>query len=131
MPAVPVESVDQLDLFPVHCSEAGVQVHDAAEDGDGHPRNDDRGRRGAQPDDEQRGEGGFRQAVEHDQVRLQDLREPAAAPQEDCGKDARKCDKEETDDGLVERHPYVEENGAVHHHFPEAGAYPCGTAEDE
>lgn len=124
MSAVPVEGVDQLDLFLVHRGKAGVQVHDAAEEGDGHSCNDDRGRRGAQPDDEQWGEGGFWKAVEHDQVRLQDLREPAAAPQKDCGENAHKCDKKETGNGLVERHPYVEEDGAVQHHIPEAGADP-------
>ena len=131
MSAVSVEGVDQLDLFLIHCGEAGIQVHDASEESHGHSGYDDRGRRSAEPDDEQRSKGGFWQAVQNHHIGLQYLREPAAAPQQDRSEDTDKCDKEETGNGLIEGYPYMKEDGPVHYHFPEAHADLGRAAEDE
>ena len=120
--AVSVEGVDQLDLFLIHCGEAGVQVHDASEESHGHSGYDDRGRRSAEPDDKQRSKGGFWQAVQNHHIGLQYLREPAAAPQQDCGENADKCDKKKTGNCFIEGYPYMKKDGTVHYHFPETHA---------
>ena len=131
MPAVTVEGVDQFDLLFVDGREAGIQVHDAAEYGHGHTGHDDGGRRGAQPYDEKRRQCGLRQAVQDDQVGLQNLRETPAAPEQHGGEDADSGHQQETDNGFIQGDADVEENGPVHGHFIKAQCDPGGAAEDK
>lgn len=131
VPAVPVECIYELDLFLVHGGEAGIQVHDAAEDRDGHSSDDDGCGRGAQPYDQQRRERGLGQAVQDYEIRFQYFGEFPAAPQEHRDKDAEQCDKQEADNGLVQCDPYVQEDRAVQHHFPETQGDPGRAAENK
>lgn len=131
VPPCSVQGIDEFDLFPVNSGEAGVQVHDTAEDCHGHTGNDDGRWGGAQPHDEQRRECGFRQAVQDDQIRLEYLGKFPAAPEENSGKEAEQCDKQETDNGFVQSDADVQENGAVSNHFPEAQSNLGRAAEDK
>ena len=126
-----MEGVDQFDLLFVNRCEAGIQVHDAAEYGHGHTGHDDGGRRGAQPHDEEGRKRGLRQAVQDDQVWLQDLREAPAAPEQYSGEDADGGHQQETDNGFIQADADVEENGPVHGHLVKALCDPGGAAEDK
>ena len=131
VPSVSVEGIDELDLFLVHSGEAGIQVHDTAEDRDGHSGDNDGRGRGAQPYDQQRRERGFGQAVQDYEIRFQYFGEFPAAPQEHCDKDTEQCDKQEADNGFIQCDPYVNEDRAVQHHLPETQGDPGRAAENK
>ena len=131
MPPRPVQGIDQLDLFPVDSGEAGVQVHDTAEYRHGHAGDDDGRGGGAQPYDKKRCEGGFRQAVQDDQIGLQYLGELPAAPEKDSDKDAEQCDEQEADNGFIQCDADMQEDRAVCDHFPKAESDLGRTAEDK
>lgn len=126
-----MQGIDEFDLLPVYRDEAGIQVHDAAEDRHGHASDDDGRRGGAQPYDEQRCKRRFRQAVQDDKIGLQYLGQFPAAPQEDGDQDAEQCDQQKTDDGLIQCDPDMQEDRTVQYHFPEAQGNPGRTAEDK
>ena len=71
----PVSSRDRINLIWSGSIEENsvVECQDRAEDSDRDGGNDDRADVAPKPDDENRGEGGFRQTVEHDEIRLQNL----------------------------------------------------------
>ena len=131
MPPVSVQGIDQFDLLLVYGGEAGIQVHDAPEYGDGHAGHDDGSGGCAQPYDQQRRQCGFWQTVEHDEIGLQDFRQPAAAPEQDGRKHAEHGDQQEACDCLVECNADVQEDGAIQHHIPEAQRNAGRTAEDK
>ena len=54
VPPCSVQGIDEFDFFPVNSGEAGVLVHDTAEDCHGHTGNDEVRWGGAQPSDEKR-----------------------------------------------------------------------------
>ncbi len=110
VPAVSVECIDEFDLFLVYGGEAGIQVHDAAEDRDGHSGDNDGCGRGAQPYDQQWRERGLGQAVQDYEIRFHYFGEFPAAPQEHSDKDAEQCDKQEADNGLIQCDSYVQED---------------------
>lgn len=128
---VPMQGVDQFDLFPVHGRKAGIQIHDAAEYCHGHAGYDNSGRGGAQPHDEKRGQRRLGQAVEDDQIGFQDFRQTAAAPEQHSGKNADYRHKQETDDGFIQGDANVEKDGPVFCHFIKAEHNPERAAEDK
>lgn len=105
MPLVPAQGIDQLDLLLVHPDKAGIQVQDAPEDRHRHSGHDDGGLGGAQPYDQERRKGGLGQAVEHYQIRVQDLRQLAAAPEQHCRQDTDEGGQKEAGNGLIQGTP--------------------------
>ena len=131
MPACSVQGVDQFDLFLIYGGKAGIQVHDAAEDRHRHACCDDRRRGGAEPHDEQRRKCGFRQAVQDDEVGFQYLGQFPAAPQKDSDENTAQRYQKKTDDRLIQRNSDMQEDRAVHYHFPKAQGDLRRTAEDK
>ena len=125
------QGADELQLLRVHAAEGGVEGEDAPEDGHGHAGHDDGPCAGSQPDDEERGQGGFGQAVEDNHVGVQHLREARAKPEDDRRQHADGGDQEEACDCLQERHPHMAEDAAVPGHTGKAEGDLRGAAEDE
>ncbi len=94
--AAAAQGVDQLDLFLVRVPEGSIHADDTAEDGDGHAGDDDGPGIGAQPDDQQRRQGGFGQTVQDDQPGFQDLRECTGEPEDRGGQEADQNDQSKT-----------------------------------
>lgn len=74
VPPAAAQCMDQSDLLRVHLLESRIETDDGAEYRHGHAGYNDGAGAGAQPYDEQRRQGRFRQAVEHHQIGLQYLR---------------------------------------------------------
>ena len=131
VPAIPVECIDEFDLFFVNRGKTGVQVHDAPEYGDGHTGYDDCCRGSTKPYDQKRRQCGFRQTVQYYQIGFQYFGKPAAAPEQNRDQDTGECYKQETYDRLIQCNADMQEDRPVQHHLPEAKCDPGGTAEDK
>lgn len=128
---VPVEGVDQHDLIRVDFGKFGIEVQYASEDRNGHSGNDDGCAVCAEPDNKQRGKGGFWQAVQHHQIRLQDFGKLPKEPEKDGDKKAEEDYQDKTDQGFVKSHSDMTENTAVTGHFQKTQGNPGRTAENE
>ena len=131
MEPVPVEGVDQHDLIRVDFGKFRIKIQDASEDRNGHAGNDDGCAVCAEPDNEKRGKGGFWQAVQHHQIRLQDFRKLPKEPEKDGDKKAEEDYQDKTDQGFVKSHSDMTENTAVTGHFQKTQGNPGRTAENE
>ena len=131
MKPVSMKGVDEHDLIGIYFGKFGVKVQDTSEDRNGHSGNDDGCAVCTEPDDEQRGEGGFWQAVQHHQIRLQDFRKLPEEPEKDGDKKAEEDYQNKTDQGFVKGYSDMAENTAVTGHFQKTQGNPGGAAEDE
>lgn len=125
------KGIDQLDLLLVYPGKAGIQVQDAAEDRNRHSGRDDGSLVGAKPYDQERRKGGFGQAVEDHQVRIQDFGQLGAAPEQYRRQDTDEGGQQEAGNGLIQSAPEMQENALVFRHFPKTKGYLRGTAENE
>ncbi len=131
MEPVSVEGVDQHDLIRVDFGKFGIEVQDAPEDRNRHSSNDNCCAVCAEPDNKQRGKGGFWQAVQHHQIRLQDFGKLPEEPEKDGDKKAEEDYQDKTDQGFVKSHSDMTENTAVTGHFQKTQGNPGRTAENE
>ena len=75
-----LQGVDQLALVRIGFRKSGVQVQDGPEQRHGDAGYDNGFDVRAQPYNEKRSQGGFGQAVQNDQIRLQDFGNSASVP---------------------------------------------------
>lgn len=99
--AVAPEGVDQGDFLRVYGGEAGVQVQNAAEDGNRHSGYNDSGFICAEPYNKEWGKRRFRQAVQYHEVGVQYLGEPLREPQENSHQNTEYNDQNKTDQCFV------------------------------
>lgn len=131
MEPVSVQGVDEHDLIRIHFGKFGIEVQDASKDRNRHSGYNDRCAVRSEPDNEQRGEGGFRQAVENHQIGFQDFRQLPEEPEKDGDKEAEEDHQNKTDQGFIKGSSDVPEDTAVCRHFPETQDDPGRTAENE
>ena len=131
VPPCAPQSVDQRDLLIVHLLEARVEADDGAEDRHGHAGHDDGPGAGAQPDDEKRRQGRFRQAVEHHQVGLQYLGQLPGVPQQRGHQEAERDHQQEAQHRLQQRHADVGEHGIVPDLVHKAARHAAGAGEEK
>ena len=110
---------------------AGVEADDGAEDGDGDAGDDDGRRPGAEPDDEQRGECGFRQTVQDDQIRLQNLRQLSGVPEQRRDQQTEADHEQEARNGLEQGDADVREHMVCTKLFDEAQHHAARTGKEE
>ena len=131
MKPVSVKCIDEHDLIGIYFGKFGVKVQDTSEDRNRHSGYNDRCAVCTEPDDEQRGEGRFWQAVQDHQIRLQDFRKLPEEPEKDGDKKAEEDHQDKTDQGFVKGYSNMTENTAVTGHFQKTQGNPGRAAENE
>ena len=131
MKPVSVKCIDEHDLIGIYFGKFVVKVQDTSEDRNRHSGYNDRCAVCTEPDDEQRGEGRFWQAVQDHQIRLQDFRKLPEEPEKDGDKKAEEDHQDKTDQGFVKGYSNMTENTAVTGHFQKTQGNPGRAAENE
>lgn len=126
-----MECLYELDFVRVRGYEACIQVQDTAEDCQGYGGDDDGLHVVAEPHDEDGRHGGFRQAVQDDEVRLQNLAEGLVPPKQHGDEDGEDRHQEETSEGLRQGDADVPQKVSVVIEFGGAFDHPGWTAEDK
>lgn len=111
--AAAVKGADQLEFVWVGGLKAGVQVQDAAKDRQRDGGDDDGFHVVAQPDDEDGSHGGFRETVQDDEVRLQNLTDGLVPPEQYGNQDGEDDHQQEAAEGLSQSDADVPKQAAV------------------
>ena len=125
------EGADKFQFLRVGFTETGVEIDDRAKDRHGYSGDDDRPDISTKPDDEKRGEGRFWQAVQDDEVRLQNTRKLRTAPQKNCCADPEKDSKHKADKRFHQCDPDMCKKRLILYHTKERPPDLRRTAEDK
>lgn len=126
-----MKGADQLEFVWVGGLKAGVQVQDTAKDRQGDGGDDDGFHVVAQPDDEDGSHGGFRETVQNDEVRLQNLADGLIPPEQYGDQDGEDDHQQEAAEGLGQGDADVPKQAAVMVEFHSTFQHPGRTAEDK
>ena len=126
-----MKGADQLEFVWVGGLKAGVQVQDAAKDRQTRDLVYDRFHVVAQPDDEDGSHGGFRETVQNDEVRLQNLTDGLIPPEQYGNQNGEDDHQQEAAEGLGQGDADVPKQAAVMVEFHSTFQHPGRTAEDK
>lgn len=111
-----MKGVDEADFLAAGLRKASVEVQNRSENGHGDSGDDDGAAVGAEPDDEKRSQGGFRQAVQDHEVGLQNLKNAVREPEQKGDGQADDDYEGEAYQGLREGDAHMEKKAAVPPH---------------
>ncbi len=125
------QCIDQCHLLFIHLMKSCIEADNTAKEGYGNAGYDDSTHACAQPDNKERRQSGFGQAVENHQIGLHDFRQAFGIPQESGGKQADDNDQEKAGKGFEQGDADVLKNGIIGQHGQKAGEDSGRTAEKE